>query len=442
MSEVEKTRYSDEELAEFKAIILDKLEKAKADYELLRSSITHTMSNDTEDTSPTFKVLEEGAATLSKEESGRLAQRQLKFIQHLEAALVRIENKTYGICRETGKLIPKERLKIVPHATLSIEPKRATTNRRANARKPCTQLVARQEQGMENNPLFLFSSAATARHRKVSLPGCRRKQDAAFHTHTIRNASSEAVHPQGEPLCCFRISSTASPRYTNGTTSLARASRGGKRTPKLSGQSAPPPSRAETPFRSRPFASLFLRAGNGPCTATAFLSYLCRTTATGGTTIDMANNKITIYTDGAAQGNPGRGGYGVVLLSPPYRKELSEGFRLTTNNRMELLAVIKGLETLKFDGCEVTVFSDSRYVVDAVTKGWVFGWEKKGYKDKKNPDLWRRFMVLYRKHHVRFVWVKGHDGNPENERCDRLAVAAANSGDLKEDAGYTGKEER
>ena len=155
----------------------------------------------------------------------------------------------------------------------------------------------------------------------------------------------------------------------------------------------------------------------------------------------MANNKITIYTDGAAQGNPGRGGYGVVLLSPPYRKELSEGFRLTTNNRMELLAVIKGLETLKFDGCEVTVFSDSRYVVDAVTKGWVFGWEKKGYKDKKNPDLWRRFMVLYRKHHVRFVWVKGHDGNPENERCDRLAVAAANSGDLK-DAGYTGKEER
>ncbi len=123
MAEVEKTRYSDEELAEFKAIILDKLEKAKADYDLLRATITHTASNDTEDTSPTFKVLEEGAATLSKEESGRLAQRQLKFIQHLEAALVRIENKTYGICRETGKLIPKERLKIVPHATLCIEVK-------------------------------------------------------------------------------------------------------------------------------------------------------------------------------------------------------------------------------------------------------------------------------------------------------------------------------
>ena len=123
MAEVEKTRYSDDELAEFKAIILDKLEKATADYDLLRSTITHTSSNDTEDTSPTFKVLEEGAATLSKEESGRLAQRQLKFIQNLQAALVRIENKTYGICRETGKLIPKERLRIVPHATLSLEAK-------------------------------------------------------------------------------------------------------------------------------------------------------------------------------------------------------------------------------------------------------------------------------------------------------------------------------
>jgi RNA polymerase-binding transcription factor DksA len=123
MSEFEKTRYSDDELAEFKAIILEKLDKARDDYDLLRATITHTSSNDTEDTSPTFKVLEEGAATLSKEESGRLAQRQLKFIQHLEAALVRIENKTYGICRETGKLIPKERLKIVPHATLCIEVK-------------------------------------------------------------------------------------------------------------------------------------------------------------------------------------------------------------------------------------------------------------------------------------------------------------------------------
>lgn len=121
----EKTRYSDAELAEFKAIILDKLEKARADYELLRATITHTESNGTDDTSPTFKILEEGAATLSKEESGRLAQRQYRFIQNLEAALVRIENKTYGICRNTGRLIPKERLKVVPHATLSIEAKQS-----------------------------------------------------------------------------------------------------------------------------------------------------------------------------------------------------------------------------------------------------------------------------------------------------------------------------
>jgi RNA polymerase-binding transcription factor DksA len=119
----EKTRYNDSELAEFKEIILKKLEKAKEDYEILKSSITQSDNNDTQDTSPTFKVLEEGAATLSKEEAGKLAQRQLKFIQHLQAALVRIENKTYGICRETGKLIPKERLRAVPHATLSIDAK-------------------------------------------------------------------------------------------------------------------------------------------------------------------------------------------------------------------------------------------------------------------------------------------------------------------------------
>ena len=119
----EKTRYADEELAEFKTLILDKLEKAKQDFELLKSAITQSESNDTMDTSPTFKVLEEGASTLSKEEAGRLAQRQLKFIQHLQAALVRIENKTYGVCRETGKLISKERLRAVPHATLSIDAK-------------------------------------------------------------------------------------------------------------------------------------------------------------------------------------------------------------------------------------------------------------------------------------------------------------------------------
>ena len=123
MAEVEKTRYSDEELLEFKEIILAKLDKARKDYDLLRSTVMQTGGNGTDDTAPTFKILEEGAATLSKEESGRLAQRQQKFIQHLEAALIRIENKTYGICRETGKLIPKERLKIVPHATLCIEVK-------------------------------------------------------------------------------------------------------------------------------------------------------------------------------------------------------------------------------------------------------------------------------------------------------------------------------
>lgn len=123
MAMAEKTKYNEEELEEFKQIILSKLEKAKKDYEVLKASITHEESNDTMDTSPTFKVLEEGATTLSKEEAGRLAQRQLKFIQHLQAALIRIENKTYGICRETGQLIGKERLRAVPHATLSMDAK-------------------------------------------------------------------------------------------------------------------------------------------------------------------------------------------------------------------------------------------------------------------------------------------------------------------------------
>lgn len=121
----EKTRYSDVELEEFRAIIMEKLDKAKKDYDLLRSGITNADGNDVSDTSPTFKVMEEGAATLSKEEAGRLAQRQMKFIQSLQAALIRIENKTYGVCRETGKLIAKERLRAVPHATLSIEAKQS-----------------------------------------------------------------------------------------------------------------------------------------------------------------------------------------------------------------------------------------------------------------------------------------------------------------------------
>jgi len=145
---------------------------------------------------------------------------------------------------------------------------------------------------------------------------------------------------------------------------------------------------------------------------------------------------ITIYTDGAAKGNPGPGGYGVVLLAGPHRKELSEGYRLTTNNRMELLATIVGLEALKENGHQVVIYSDSKYVVDAVEKGWLFGWEKKNFAKKKNPDLWKRFLNIYRKYNVKFKWVKGHTEIPENERCDELAVAAAESGDLLIDKEY------
>jgi len=146
--------------------------------------------------------------------------------------------------------------------------------------------------------------------------------------------------------------------------------------------------------------------------------------------------EITIYTDGAASGNPGPGGYGVVLISGRHRLEKSEGFRLTTNNRMELLAVITGLEALKIPGSRVVVYTDSRYVADSVEKGWVFQWESKAFKKKKNPDLWIRFLRAYRNHKVRFVWIKGHASNPENEICDRLAVDASRSQDLSEDTGY------
>ena len=146
--------------------------------------------------------------------------------------------------------------------------------------------------------------------------------------------------------------------------------------------------------------------------------------------------KITIYTDGAARGNPGPGGYGVVLMSGKHRKELSQGYALTTNNRMELLAVIVGLEALKKENSDVTVYSDSKYVVDAVEKNWVFDWEKKSFKKKKNPDLWRRFLKIYRKHKVNFVWVKGHANIKENERCDRLAVEASQKNNLLQDEGY------
>ena len=145
---------------------------------------------------------------------------------------------------------------------------------------------------------------------------------------------------------------------------------------------------------------------------------------------------IIIYTDGSAKGNPGKGGYGVVMLSGKHRKEISEGFLLTTNNRMELLAVIVGLESVKTLKSDIVVYSDSKYVVNAVEKGWLFNWQKKNFKGKKNPDLWIRFLSVYKKHSIRFLWVKGHNNNVENERCDRLAVSAAEGADLVSDVWY------
>ena len=145
---------------------------------------------------------------------------------------------------------------------------------------------------------------------------------------------------------------------------------------------------------------------------------------------------IIVYTDGSAKGNPGPGGYGIVMISGNYRKELSCGFKLTTNNRMELLAVIIALECVKNLDSEITIYSDSKYVVDAIEKKWVFGWEKKSFKKKKNPDLWIRFLKIYKKHRVSFIWVKGHNNNKENDRCDFLAVQAAESKILKIDSWY------
>lgn len=133
---------------------------------------------------------------------------------------------------------------------------------------------------------------------------------------------------------------------------------------------------------------------------------------------------IEIYTDGASSGNPGPGGYGVILKLGAHYKEIAEGFRLTTNNRMELMAVCKGLEAIKATNQEVMVYSDSKYVIDAVEKKWVFGWVKKGFAGKKNKDLWLRFLAVYKTQNVKFTWVKGHNGHIENERCDELAVAA------------------
>lgn len=150
---------------------------------------------------------------------------------------------------------------------------------------------------------------------------------------------------------------------------------------------------------------------------------------------------VEIFTDGACAGNPGRGGYGVILSFKGHIKELSAGYKLTTNNRMELLAVIVGLEALKVDKQDVTIFSDSQYVVNSVEKGWIWGWVKKNFKDKANADLWKRYIAVHQKHQVKFKWIKGHAGHPQNERCDRLAVAASQLPNLPDDVGFLNREQ-
>jgi ribonuclease HI len=150
----------------------------------------------------------------------------------------------------------------------------------------------------------------------------------------------------------------------------------------------------------------------------------------------MEHPEVIIYTDGAASGNPGPGGYGAVLMSGRYHKELTGGYRLTTNNRMELMAVIVALEALKIENSKVTVYTDSLYIADAVNKGWLTSWVSKRFKGKKNPDLWMRFLKVYKRHQVQLVWIKGHNDNPLNERCDKLAVQASMQPNLPEDTGY------
>jgi ribonuclease HI len=152
-------------------------------------------------------------------------------------------------------------------------------------------------------------------------------------------------------------------------------------------------------------------------------------------------NTITIYTDGSSRGNPGPGGYGVILISGQHTKELSQGYRLTTNNRMELMSVIAGLEALKKKGLDVKIWSDSKYVVESVEKKWVFGWVQKNFKGKKNADLWIRFLRVFKEHSVKFHWLKGHNDHPLNERCDELAVSAALGKNLWVDEGYEKEKE-
>ncbi len=151
---------------------------------------------------------------------------------------------------------------------------------------------------------------------------------------------------------------------------------------------------------------------------------------------------IEIFTDGASSGNPGPGGYGVILRSGEHYKELSEGFRKTTNNRMELLAVIKALEAVKKPGQQIMIYSDSKYVIDPIEKKWLYSWVQKGFKDKKNKDLWLRFLELYKLHQVKFTWVRGHNGHPENERCDVMAVNASKQKGLLIDSVFEAEASR
>lgn len=145
---------------------------------------------------------------------------------------------------------------------------------------------------------------------------------------------------------------------------------------------------------------------------------------------------LVIYSDGASRGNPGRGGYGAVLMWGEKIKEISAGYKLTTNNRMELMGIIKALEALKKEGLDIQVFTDSEYIVNSVEKRWVFGWEKKGFAGKKNADLWMQFLKHYRKHQIKLNWVKGHANNAMNNRCDWLATTAADGGNLLTDFVY------